>query len=76
MSNFRQTYYGKLGYKGVEEKGKLEFLLDERKVKDLGKLKLFAEEFTVHSSHRLTLWSYLSSKEYICYIVKDKMNLN
>lgn len=63
--NFRQTYYGKLGYKGVEEKGKLEYLLSEKKVMDLNKLKLFAEEYGVHVCHstqRLALWSYLSSK--------------
>lgn len=60
MSNFRQTYYGKLGYKGAE--GKLEVLLDEKKVKDLNKLKLFSEEFGVLSSHRMHLWGYLSSK--------------
>lgn len=41
MHNFRQAYYGKLGYKGAE--GKLEVLLDEKKVKDLNKLKSFAE---------------------------------
>lgn len=63
MANFRQSYYGKLGYKGAE--GKLEVLLDEKKVKDLNKLKLFAEEFGVLSSHRLQLWAYLSS-EYKC----------
>lgn len=60
MSNFRQAYYGKLGYKGAE--GKLEVLLDEKKVKDLNKLKLFAEEFGVLASHRLLLWGYLSSE--------------
>lgn len=60
MSNFRQTYYGKLGYKGAE--GKLEVLLDEKKVKDLNKLKLFAEEFMVLTGHRLSLWGYLSSE--------------
>lgn len=62
MNNFRQTYYGKLGYKGVEEKGKLEYLLSEKKVKDLNKLKLFAEEYGIHSTQRLALWSYLSSE--------------
>lgn len=59
MSNFRQAYYGKLGYKA---EGKLEVLLDDKKVKDLNKLKLFAEEFGVLASHRLALWGYLSSK--------------
>lgn len=60
MSNFRQTYYGKLGYKGAE--GKLEVLLDEKKIKDLNKLKLFAEDFLVPASHRMLLWGYLSSE--------------
>lgn len=66
MSNFRQAYYGKLGYKDKGAEGKLEVLLDEKKVKDLNKLKLFAEEFGVLASHRLALWGYLSSKWGLC----------
>lgn len=59
MSNFRQAYYGKLGYKGTE--GKLEVLLDEKKVKDLNKLKLFAEYGLLdRGPSRLLLWGYLS----------------
>lgn len=63
MSNrLRQTYYEKLGY-NLASKKNLEILLDENKIKDLSKLKLFSEINTIQSSQqRIVLWGYLSGK--------------
>ena len=56
--NFRSSYLGKVGIKGVEEKKSLEILLGEQPY-DLNKLLQFCLRFPVPATHRLELWKVL-----------------
>lgn len=56
--NFRQSYYEKVGFKGVEEKRSLEMILNERPL-DLGRLTHFAFRFSLPDLHRERVWLLL-----------------
>jgi TBC1 domain family member 7 len=69
--NFRSSYYEKVGYRSVEEKKSLEFLLKENPV-NLPKLKQFLKLFSVPSFQRAIIYNvvlqvypiYMESKEW------------
>lgn len=56
--NFRQTYYEKVGFKGVEEKRSLEMILNERPL-DVNRLTQFTCRFNLPHVHRERVWLLL-----------------
>lgn len=56
--NFRQTYYEKVGFKGVEEKRSLEMILNERPL-DVNRLTQFTCRFNLPDVHRERVWLLL-----------------
>lgn len=56
--NFRQTYYEKVGFKGVEEKRSLEMILNERPL-DVNRLTQFTSRFNLPHVHRERVWLLL-----------------
>ena len=56
--NFRSYYYEKVGFRGVEEKKSLEFLLKDKPL-DVIKLKQFCLRFPVPALHRNKVWKIL-----------------
>jgi len=55
--NFRSTYYGKVGFKGIEKKS-LEIILKEEPI-DTVKLSQFCLKFPVPSVYRYLIWQLL-----------------
>ena len=56
--NFRSQYYGRVGFKSVEEKKSLEILLKE-KLLDANKIRQFCLRFPVPALYRPLLWKVL-----------------
>ena len=60
--NFRQTYYEKVGFKGVEEKRSLEMILNERPL-DVNRLTQFTCRFNLPDVHRERVWLLLLGED-------------
>lgn len=60
--NFRQSYYEKVGFKGVPEKQSIELILNERPL-DVHRLVHFTCRFNLPDLHRERVWHLLLGEQ-------------